>query len=141
MILPAVTVAMFIAVFSATAARGGILLPEQVGFSAADIDRSLESSSTAGSTSTGEHSSQNLPATDRDEKSNPLGLLKSTLPTSNSSSSSSSSAGGIGSGSVVCLLNATIALQDDASLGQLAEDHGLSLPEPPGTDLLRPPRA
>jgi hypothetical protein len=132
----AVVVAVAVVLFlSAANARAGILVPRQVGFAAGDIDRSLQSSST----STGQHSGQNLPASDRDEKSDPLSLLKASLPTSNSSSSSSSStAGGVGSG--VCLLDGTIVLQDDACFGQLAERRGLDLPDPPGTDLLRPPR-
>ena len=75
-----------------------------------------------------------------EHQANPLGLLKSSLPTSSSSSSSSSTTGGIGSGGGVCMLNATIALQDDASLSQVApKTTGTTLPDPPGRDLLRRP--
>jgi hypothetical protein len=41
---------------------------------------------------------------------------------------------------MICLLSSAITLADDTSLSRLPEDHGLSLPDPPGTDLLRPPR-
>ena len=126
----------------ARTAHAGIQLPQQVGFDAKDLEQSLDDEAGAGSSSSSQRNSDSWPPTNNDDQPNPLGLLNSPLPTSNSSSSSSSSSAGgaTGSGVVLCLFNGTIALTDDACLGRLAEDHGLSLPDPPGTDLLRPPR-
>jgi hypothetical protein len=121
----------------------GILMPEQVSFGASDLDRALEQGTPSSSTrqSSSRRSSHEWPSDQGDRPSGPLELAN-TLPTGNTSSStSSSSAGGaVGSGVVICLLNGTLMLNDDSPLGSLAEDHGFSLPEPPGTDLLRPPQ-
>ena len=127
----------------APVSNAGILLPQEVGFDANDLERALSEDGTAGAaTSSRGRESQSWPPRENDKEQNPLGLLNSPLPMGNSSpSSSSSSAGGaVGSGIVLCLFNSTIAIADDAPLGRLAEDHGLSLPDPPGTNLLRPPR-
>ena len=136
----AILAAVVVMLSSATVARAGILMPQQVGFDANDLDRDLGAG--AGSSSSRQNSPQSPPS-DNDRQSNPLDLLKSSLPTSSSSSSTStSSAGGaVGSGVVLCVFNNTLTLRDDSPFGQLAEDHGLSLPDPPGTDLLRPPRS
>lgn len=131
---------------SATNCQAGILMPQQVSFDANDLERALDagpSTASAGATSSSSRrTSHEWPPSDSDQPSNPLEFVKS-LPTSNSSSSTStSSAGGaVGSGVVLCAFNNTLTLRDDSPLGQLAEDHGFSLPEPPGTDLLRPPQA
>jgi hypothetical protein len=133
----------------ASESQAGILLPQQVSFDSSDLERALDagpSTATSGATSsssTSRRTSHEWPPSDSDQPTNPLELVKSSLPTSNSSSSTStSSAGGaVGSGVVLCAFNNTLTLRDDSPLGQLAEDHGLALPEPPGTDLLRPPQA
>ena len=122
-------------------AQAGILLPEQVGFDAKDLERSL-SDEGAGSSRSSKNETPSWPSDNDDQQRTPLGLLKSSLPTSSSSSSSSSSgSGAVGSGVVLCIFNSTITIDDDAPLSRLAESHGLSLPDPPGTDLLRPPRS
>jgi hypothetical protein len=133
----------------ATPCRAGILLPQQVSFGECDLEKAVNSAaathgglaSGASTSSSNRHRSPDWPASDGDQPSSPLELAKS-LPTgsSTSSTSTSSTGGAIGSGVVFCVLNGTLTLHDDSPLGLLAEDHGFSLPEPPGTDLLRPPR-
>ena len=136
----AILAAVVVMLCSASVASAGILMPQQVGFDEKDLDQAL-SAGAAGASSHREHSRQ-WPPTDNDRESNPLDLLNSSLPTSSSSSgtSTSSAGGAVGSGVVLCVLNNAITTRDDSPLGQVAEDHGLSLPDPPGTDLLRPPR-
>jgi hypothetical protein len=122
----------------------GIIAPQQFAFSADDLASSLNAGAGAGaaSTSPSRGDSQGRPLTNGDQPTDPLSWVDSHLPVgSTSSSTSTSSSGGVGSGPVVCVLQSRITLRDDSPLGQLAEDHGLSLPDPPGTDLLRPPRA
>jgi hypothetical protein len=125
--------------------RAAILPPEQIDFSASDLERSIrDDSSGAGATS----DSRNSDPSQSDEQSQQqqlINLLQSNLPSggssAGSSSTSSSSSGGSSSANAIgWSLNSTIAIRDDAPLGRLPEDHGLSLPDPPGTDLLRPPR-
>ena len=133
----------------ATECHAGILLPQQVSFGESDLEKAVSSTDSnrgqqaagASSSSSNRHRSPDWPASDSDQPSSPLELAKS-LPTggSTSSTSTSSTGGAIGSGVVFCVLNGTIALQDESPLGQLSEDHGFSLPAPPGTDLLRPPQ-
>jgi len=130
--------------------QAGILMPEQVTFDENDLAASLATRDSASSTASTSTSSASAPVrriqrdwwSEEDRGGNvPFELSKSKLPTGTTSSSTSSSpVAGATSSTVVCLLSAPLNLQDDAPLGQLAEDHGLSLPDPPGTDLLRPPR-
>jgi hypothetical protein len=129
----------------ATPCHAGILLPQQVSFGESDLVESLDSASRSHSGTSSvpsRHRSHEWPAQDGNEPSTPLELA-SSLPTGNtgsSSTSNSSTGGAIGSGVVFCVLNGTLSLRDDSPLGHLAEDHGFSLPEAPGTDLLRPPQ-
>ena len=143
----AVVLAAAIALLAcASGAQAGILLPQPVGFSEGDLEKSLcaKLAGGASSTSSGDRNSQ-LPSQNSDDNSpNPLGLLKVHLPiggTSSSSSSSSSSTGGVGASMVVCSLNSTITIMDNTTLSRIADDRGIALPDPPGTNLLRPPRA
>ena len=138
---PAV-IAVAVAVLSSYGtAYAGIIVPQPISFDAQDLERSLSSGTGAGVPSTSSHAPL-CPASPGHQPSDPLGLLKSTLPAENSSSSSSSTATGssVGAGVAVCCCQAFVVVADDPSLGQLPEDHGLSLPDPPGTSLLRPPR-
>lgn len=143
---------MFAMLCAASKCQAGILMPEQVTFDEQDLDNDLaaglsqRSSSSAAATSS---SSTSVRRIQRDwwnqehrDENIPFELTKSKLPTgtTSSSTSSSSSVAGATSSTVVCLLSAPLNLRDDSPLGQLAEDHGLSLPDPPGSDLLRPPR-
>jgi hypothetical protein len=146
--MPVLTFAALCVLGSACAstAFAGILLPQQISFDADDIEQILASESSQASTGASSSSSRRhlpeWPAKDQGQPSSPLELANS-LPTSTSSSTTSSPApgGAVGSGVVLCLLNNTITVQDDSPLGMLAEDHGFSLPDPPGTDLLRPPQS
>lgn len=129
--------AIVLGLFAASVAHAGIVAPSQIGFSAEDLEQSLKPGG-AGTASSSGRDSQSSPT---NQQHDPVGLFRSSLPTSNSSSSSSSSSVGVGgSGSGVYVSNTTIILQDDPPLGRLSEDRGLSLPDPPGTDLFRPPR-
>jgi hypothetical protein len=133
--------ALVVPLLSGSACHAGILLPQPVDFDVNDLERQFNGDDgSAGAVPANSHS-PTLPNKENGEKPE---RLKATLPTGNSSSSSSSStssAGGApGSGIVLCLFNSTIAIADGAPLGRLAEDRGLTLPDPPGTDLLRPPR-
>lgn len=146
LLTPALAFAAFcVAAACASDCLAGILLPQQISVDANDLERFLadgSSQSSTGTSSPARRHSANWPGDQRDEPSSPLELAQS-LPTGGSSSSTTSSpapGGAVGSGVVVCLLNSTLALNDDSPLGTLAEDHGLSLPDPPGTDLLRPPQ-
>ena len=142
----AVVLAATIALLAcASGAQAGILVPQPVGFSEGDLEKSLtvKNADSASTSSSSDRKSQ-LPSQNSDDNSpNPLGLLKGHLPIggNSSSGSSSSSAGGVGANMLVCSLNNTITIVKDPTLSRIAEDHGLSLPDPPGTDLLRPPRA
>jgi hypothetical protein len=131
----------------ASTASAGILLPQQVTFDEKDLAQDLAAglaprSSSAGTSAPARRHSPVWPEENSNEPNSPLELA-SSLPTGTSSSTTSSPSpgGAVGSGVVLCVLNNTLTLQDDSPLGTLAEDHGFSLPDPPGTDLLRPPRS
>jgi hypothetical protein len=141
---------------AASTCEAGILLPEQVTFNENDLERALENggrnlaAGLAPRDTSCSSSSTPIRRINRDwwnenerDENRPFELANyHNSPTGSSSSSTSTSSGGgaPGSGAVVCLLSGTLNLRDDSPLGHLAEDHGLSLPDPPGTDLLRPPR-
>jgi hypothetical protein len=136
--------ALIVSLSRATAVQAGILFPQQADFTADDLERSLTESAGAGSTSGGSDS-QPEPSHDDSEPHDLLGLQQANLPsgggsTGGSSTSSSSSGGSTSASAIGWSVNNTIAVADESTLGRLAEDHGLSLPEPPGTLLLRPPR-
>jgi len=145
-----------LAMQAASTCQAGILMPEQVTFDEQDLAASLATRESASSTDTRHPtpdtcSSSSTPLRriqpdwwnqENQDENVPFELTKSKLPTgtTSSSTSSSSSVAGAAGSSVVCLLSTPLNLRDDSPRGQLAEDHGLSLPDPPGTDLLRPPR-
>jgi hypothetical protein len=137
--------ALILLLSSTSVVQAAILMPEQIGFSANDLEGSFtndDASAGAGSTSS-RNNSQPAPSNDESEQKELLGLLHANLPSgggSSAGSSSSSSGGSANSGAICWSAVNTIATRDDAPLGRLAEEHGLSLPDPPGTDLLRPPR-
>jgi hypothetical protein len=126
-------------------ASAGIIAPQQIEFSADDLAKSLADRDSGGTSSSaaGRERSQRLPLTGYEQPVDPLSLQESHSPFgSNSSSSSSSSSGAnVSTGSLLCVLGRALSLRDDSPLGNLPDDHGLSLPDHPGTDLLRPPRA
>lgn len=142
------TLSALCVLFSACAStcRAGILLPEQVTFGVSDLEKALDSGMTGATSNSSDSSSSprhrhDWPSNDPNQPTNPLELVRSSLPTGSSSSgTSTSSTGAIGSGVVLCALNSTLNLRDDSPRGSLAEELGLLLPEAPGTDLLRPPR-
>ncbi len=148
-LLPAAVLmaAVAIALGCANRASAGIIAPQQIGMNAEDLakwlaDKADDGAGSSESTSQARENSKRLPLDGHDLPVDPLGLHESQTPLgSNSSSSSTSSTGGPSSVPVVCVLDDAIATPDASPLGRLAEDHGLSLPVPPGTDLLRPPRA
>ena len=121
--------------------KAGIVSPAPISFDAKDLEREL-SASNAHCGSSAPRNSQQAPLRDDGQDPNQPDHLKPGIPLNQNSSSSSSSSAGGPAGSVAALgvLSGTIAIADDSLLGRLAEDHGLSLPDPPGTDLLRPPR-
>lgn len=124
----------------ASQATAAIIAPEQVSFDASDLERAT---SDRAPRETSSSSSSHAPIrSDQAQDSDSQNLHQSILPygSGSSSSSSSSSTSGLGTTVVVFLSQATPIVGDDLAIGQLPEDHGLSLPAPPGTDLLRPPR-
>jgi hypothetical protein len=146
-LLPAIISFAALVVLSSHArdAQAGILLPEQIDFTADDLEQSMSARATegAGSSSSRHRDSQPLSPMNDSEHQEQLGLEHANLPSGTSSggsSSSSSPAGGSMSAGAIGWSATTIAIQDDSPIGRLAEDYGLSLPDPPGTDLLRPPR-
>lgn len=137
---PLALVALSFALLAGDTAQAGIVLPQEVGFDAADLDQSFSATQSGGASSS---SSSQRPI--GEDTPSPPGHedLHTALPASPSSSSSSTSTSGAGSSPtlVVFTLSRTVLVPDDACLGRLAEECGLSLPMPPGTDLLRPPRS
>lgn len=132
---------------AASTCQAGILMPEQVTFDEQDLAASLatrdsaQSSSAASAATPVRRIERDWWSDEERDENQPFELAKSNLPTgSTSSSTSPSPVGGATGSNVVCLLSTSLILPDDSPLGQLAEDHGLSLPDPPGTDLLRPPQ-
>jgi hypothetical protein len=125
-------------------AHAGIVAPEAIDFGADDLERSLYDGSGGACAAPSESESPSPLPTDDCARLALLGLLNnsSSLPTGGSSpSSSSSTSGAYGSGAMIpCVISGLCNMHGDAQINQLAENHGLSLPDPPGTDLLRPPR-
>jgi len=142
--MPAIAAAaMVMLLIGVNTSTAGIVAPPQIGFEAKDLERSLGDSQ-SGSSSAPRDSRQFPNDSEQDHQQGPLGLLKGTLPASQSSSSSSSSSstsGPSGSGAALAFVSGAVAVTDDLSLGRLAEELGLFLPDPPGAKLLRPPRA
>jgi hypothetical protein len=123
--------------------KAGIISPAPIGFDDKDLDRELASSKSNCGAAAPKNSEQS-PLEDGDQNHNPSSdHLNTAIPLNQSSSSSSSSSTGgpAGSGAAFCTLSTTTANADDSLLGRLPEDQALSVPNPPGTDLLRPPRA
>jgi hypothetical protein len=125
-------------------AQAAIQLPDQIGFSTTDLERALSNNASSGAGATsGQSDSRRNRSDDDNQERELLGLQDANLPSgggSSGSSTNSSSSGGSSANAIDLLVNSTIAIRDDSPLGRLAEYHGLSLPDPPGTDLLRPPR-
>ncbi len=153
LMMPLVSVAVVSAMLSIAVSRchAGILRPAQVTYGVTDLEKALDGGnalaaslatrSSDSSSSSSRRTTHDWPSNDPNQPTNPLELVKSSMPTGSSSGTSTSSTGGaIGSGVVICALNGTLTLRDDSPLGSLAEDHALSLPDPPGNQLLRPPR-
>lgn len=126
--------------FFATAhCEGGLLFPDELKFDHEDLERALNDKTASGTSS---RVPVDAPCDDGTENQRPE-LINTAMPSGNSSSSSSSSSssGGVfGSGLAICISVIKTVISDDAVLGRLTEDHGLFLPDPPGTDLLRPPQ-
>jgi hypothetical protein len=136
-------VALIVSVSAGSVAQAAILLPDQIDLSADDLERTLSSDATGSAGSPSRRcNSDSLPSDNSDKPSERLSLLQGQVPGGGASSNGSSSSvgGNTTVGTVGNPLATTIALRDDAPLGRLAEDQGLSLPDPPGSDLLRPPR-
>ena len=141
--LPLVAIfAMGLGLLLASMGEAAIVGPAPVSFDQNDLDKSLNDSKAGCGSSAPDHC-RHVPADEHDRNSDGLERLKAALPLGqgSSSSSSSSAGGGATAGAMPCVFNSTVALSDDSPLGRLAEDHGFTLPDPPGTDLLRPPRA
>lgn len=140
--LAAIGAAVTIAVLAATPrCQAGIMTPAPIGFDTKDLERELAASKSSGA-AVPQHSQ---PGPDKygDQSPQQRDYFQTIPANSTSSNSSSSSSGGPSSsiGTAVGALNTALLLADDALLGRLPDEHGLMLPDPPGTDLLRPPRA
>jgi hypothetical protein len=125
----------------ASEGKAGIICPAPVSYDEADLDRALTGSAASSGTSAPQNS-DSAPLNHDEQRQSRLRPLKAIIPSQDSSSSSSSSAGGAaGSGAAAYPLSNAAVSADDSLLGRLAEQRGLMLPDPCGTDLLRPPRA
>jgi hypothetical protein len=133
--------AMGLGLSLASAGEAAIVGPAPVSFDQKDLDKSLNDSKAGCGSSAPDHF-RHVPSDERDRNSDGLDRVKAALPVGqgSSSSSSSSAGGGATSGAMPCVFNSTVATSDDSPLGHLADDHGFTLPDPPGTDLLRPPQ-
>lgn len=131
-----------------TFSHGAIYEPPQVGFSVDDLERELSTDAVVYSRQLSSDSmssrfgSAEFPSDESEMPDNPLEFVKSWLPTGNSSSgtSNSTTGGGVLSNGVMCALNTTTTILENVLVGQLTEHQPVSLPDPPGTNLIRPPR-
>jgi hypothetical protein len=139
--LAVIAISMTALLTAAPICKAGIIAPAPPAFGQKDLDQAL-ADQTAACDNAAQKNSPSMPPEDRDQNRGPSDHLKTAIPVNQSSSSSSSSSGGgpLGIGAAFCALGTTNLSADDSLLGRLPEDHGLSLPNPPGTDLLRPPR-
>lgn len=133
--------AMGLGLWLASRGEAAIVGPAPVSFDQKDLDKSFNDNK-AGCGSSVPMNSRQVPLDEHSRNTDSLDRLKAALPLGQgSSSSSSSTAGGpMGSAAALSMICGAVPIADDAVLGRLPEDHGLSLPDPPGTDLLRPPR-
>lgn len=116
---------------------GSIVVPDAHGLNANDFE--CLSDNHASSSSAPENSDDPEPGKNL-QKSDPWDFLKA-LGSGGSPSSTSSSGGTSGVSYALSLSGGTKICGDDSNCARLAEDRSLFLPDPPGTDLLRPPRA
>ena len=129
-------VAIFL--FANRPCAGSIVVPDSIVLDTTDLE-SLFSSNTS-SSSAPENSSDPEPENNL-QKSDPWDFLKALGSGGSTTSSSPTSSGGASGASWgLCVLADTEICGDDSNCGRLAEDRSLFLPDPPGTDLLRPPR-
>jgi hypothetical protein len=136
-LLPAIFVGA-IFVFAVRPCAASIVVPDAAGLSSNDFE--FLSSNQASSSPAPTSSDDSEPA-DNFQKSDPWDFLKALGPGGSTTSSSSTSSGGASGASWgLCVLADTEICGDDSNCGRLAEDRSLFLPDPPGTDLLRPPR-
>lgn len=123
-----------------TSAEASILVPEE---SAWDLESPSDSGMNAPSTSSssnGEH--RGLPPSHAPvpgQSDDDYALFKHSSPNGSTSSSSSSSGMNFGAPTSVAIFTTPLAPQDNLC-GWLRGEKQFSLPEPPGLDLLRPPR-
>lgn len=142
--------ALFVATAVALVSSGytchaGIVLPQPVSFDTHDLQSSLSSGTGASATSHSRNTQQQRSANERHQPGpwpGPLVLMNTNLPMGHSSSSSSSSVAGGGGdlGAATSSFRVTIGPHNGPPLRKLAEDEMLSLPDPPGNELLRPPQ-
>jgi hypothetical protein len=138
--------ALTVSVSQSRVAQAAIQLPDQISFSADELERTfLENAAGGAGSSSSRHSdSPQGPTENTNPSTERFGLLQGQVPSggasSNGSTSSTSSGGSTSAGAIGNPLTRTIAVRDDEPLGLLTEEQGLWLPDPPGTDLLRPPR-
>jgi len=120
-------------------AEASIECPAMPAFELEDLEHSMDAGSSAGSAS-GSHSA---PAQERSDEGQRLVHLgcPTAIPSSGSTTSSPSSGSGASSASATTLGSATAAMLNDADVVRwVAGEQRLSLPTPPGNDLLRPPQ-
>jgi hypothetical protein len=136
---------LLLSMSSAATVHAGILQPDEIKFTAEDLERSLSIHESYGAGSSSRHSDFHPASNDERDQRELFGLKQANLPSSgsspgSSSSSSSTTSGSMTAGAIASTVNYSSAIRDDSPLGRLAEGLGLTLPDPPGTDLLRPPR-
>lgn len=122
--------------------QAGIVGPAPISFGVEDLERELASKSSHGSATIPDRAHQLPMENEGDPTQGPSARLKPAAPVgSTSSSGSSSNVNSSGAGNALCVSEKNLADSDDSPSGRLTDPYGLFLPDPPGTDLLRPPRA
>ena len=138
-LLPAIFVGA-IFVLTVRPCAGSIVVPDSFGVNSNQFDclsDNYASSSPAPKNSNNSEPAEDLQKTDPWDFLKAIGAGGSTAP----SSSTSSTGGASGVSCVLCVFGGTKIRGDDSNCGRVAEVRSLFLPDPPGTDLLRPPRA
>ena len=139
--VPLVVLTLFVVPLSASAS---IVMPDAVSPDVEQMLSSAEAASTSAATSSsGSNPTPSAPYNERDDSEQELlaRLLTANSSTGGSSSGTSSSSGGA-NGSAPSALACDVSPTSDADVvASIYGERHLTLPMPPGTDLLRPPRA
>ena len=117
-------------------ADASLLIPEETEFELTAIGEG-DGSSTSSADQSNDHP---LPPRDAEQLFRiELSLVNGILPTGGSTSGGSSSAGA-SAGGAACIAAGGTSIPEDANVSWLAGERQLSIPDPPGSGLMRPPQ-